>query len=261
MLDFIAHFFLKFAYITFILPVVLVGVIFHRRDLYAKAVCFVFVAMVFNSLLKQLFKVPLFPHLGPGYAFPSGHMHAATVFYGYILYEIDNKFIRTVLLFLMCSFGFSLIHCHFHDLIDVMGAVAFAFAEIVLYHFILLNFGERATAITAIATVVFSMAGLLLIYKLEWHVWLAFYAIIGTIFSLGIFKNGTNYNLIEKFFSLGIAVILIAMVYFIFKKLAFKEPFLSEIRFFLLPIVTLGSRDICSRIRHRTVISQTNCSR
>jgi undecaprenyl-diphosphatase len=145
--------------------------------------------VIFNALLKQLFKVPLFPHLGPGYAFPSGHMHAATVFYGYILYKINNKIMKALLFLLICGFGFSLIHCHFHDFFDIIGAVAFAFGEIVIYHFILLNFGEKAVAVVAIAAAVFSMAALFLIYKLELHVWLAFYALIGTVFSVGVIED------------------------------------------------------------------------
>jgi hypothetical protein len=55
MLDHAAHFILKFSHITFIIPLVAAGAIFHRRDLYAKALCFVFVAMIFNIAFSLCF--------------------------------------------------------------------------------------------------------------------------------------------------------------------------------------------------------------
>ncbi|MDR3187394.1 MAG: hypothetical protein LBT63_03145 [Holosporaceae bacterium] len=252
MLDAVAHFVLKFSHITFIIPLVMVGMIFHRRDLYAKAICFVFVVMIFNALLKQWFKVPLFPHLGPGYAFPSGHMHAAAVFYGYIIYKVDNRALRVTLLFLLCCFGLSLIQCRFHDLFDVTGAAVFAFAEILLCRFISLKFGEKALAAVAMAVSLSSMVILFIIYQLQWHVWLAFYALTGTIFSLNFIEDRKNRNLPQKLLSLTASVLLTAAVYFIFKALAFKDPFLSEIRFALLPTLTMGSINLCSRVNFKT---------
>jgi undecaprenyl-diphosphatase len=248
-LDVIAGICLRFGHITFILPFVLLGMIFHDRNLYAKATCFLFLVMIFNTLLKYWFKVPLFPHLGPGYAFPSGHMHAASVFFGYIVYKINSKIMKIALIFVICSLGFSLIHCRFHNMFDVLGALAFAVAEIFIYHLIRRNFGEKCAAVVALAAALLSMACLQQIHRLEFHVVMAFYGLVGTIFSISFIEESKLRNYSQKFLALGMSVLLITAVYFVFKMVAFKQLFLSETKFALLPLIIMMSINLSSRLR------------
>lgn len=240
-LDFFTNFCLKFGHITFILPIVLVLMIFDRRDVYAKATCFLLWVMIFNTLLKHLFKVPLLPHLGSGYAFPSGHMHAACAFYGYILYKTDKNFLKIGLAALLCCFGFSLIHCHFHDLKDVMGAAGFAFAEFVTYHELSNKFGDKVVGFISIVSAVAFMIALGIIFRVEFHVWLAFYGLVGMESALYFFPQESLKSVTKKLFALLLSGAMIAAVYYVFKALAFDKFYLSEIRFLIFPWAIVGA--------------------
>lgn len=249
LVDSLAHFCLKFGHITFILPIVVVCMIFHKRDIYAKAACFLLWVMIFNTLLKYLFKVPLFPHLGPGYAFPSGHMHAASAFYGYTLYKTDNKILKIGLAALLCCLGFSLIHCHFHDLTDILGAVGFTVAELLTYHVISINFGDKVVGVASIISAVAIMFALSLIHKVEFHVWLAFYALAGMETALFVTQDRRLSSISRKSFALILSVIMIAGVYYLFKALAFDKFYLSEIRFALIPFIIVAAIHLSERIK------------
>lgn len=249
LVDSFAYFCLKFGHITVVLPVVLVCMIFCKRDIYAKAACFLLWVMIFNTLLKYLFKVPLFPHLGAGYAFPSGHMHASAAFYGYILYRTDNKILKVALAALLCCIGFSLIHCHFHDLKDVLGAVGFTIFELTAYHIISKNFGDKIVGIIAVISAVAVMFTLNIIHKIEFHVWLAFYGLIGTEVSMLIMPKNKLNELPQKFFALATSSLLIWGGYQLFEALAFEQFYLSETRFALVPLIIIGSIKLAERIK------------
>ena len=243
-----AKFFLNFGHITFVLPVALIGMTFPKRDIYMKASCLLFWVMIFNTLLKLLFKVPLFPHLGNGYAFPSGHMHAASVFYGYIFYAINDKKIRAFLLSVIFGLGFSLIYCHFHNLSDVLGAVAFTVAEIFLYHYVSSKFGEKIAGSVATITAIAIMAALQYIYIIEFHVWLAFYGLTGTELAMATADDVQLNKLSKKFLSSAVAFLLIFGIYLLFKFLNFRNYFLSEIRFALIPFAVVCAKSISCKL-------------
>lgn len=249
-LDELAHFCLRFGHITVIFPVVVVFMIFEKRHIVAKAGCCLLWVMIFNTLLKYSFKVPLFPHLGHGYAFPSGHMHAASAFYGYILYKSNNKFIKIGLAFLLCCLGCSLIYCHFHDLKDVLGAVGFTLIELTVYHVVSTKFGDKTVGILCILSSIATMIALNIIHKIEFHVWLAFYALVGMEIALYIFPT-KNTSIYQKFLALCISIIMIAGTYYLFKFLAFNKFYLSEIRFALVPLIIVGAVRFSERVKFK----------
>ncbi|GHU23754.1 hypothetical protein FACS189472_16720 [Alphaproteobacteria bacterium] len=179
MIDTAAHIFLKFGHVDVILAIIICGILFHRRDYYGTAACFVCFVMIFNKLLKDFFKVPLFPHLGNGYAFPSGHMHAAAAFYGYICYKTSDYKIKIAIIILLGCIGFSLVHCHFHDWFDVGGALLFAALEISLLHFLKNRFGLKFIAIIAVFLSCINVSVLYFFYEAPSHVWYAFCLLIG----------------------------------------------------------------------------------
>lgn len=249
MLDSLAHFCLKFGHITVILPCVMLGIIFHKRDIYAKAACFLLYVMIFNTLLKILFKVPLFPHLGNGYAFPSGHMHAASVFYGYILYKTKYQSVKYILSAVICCLGFSLIYCNFHDLLDVVGAVGFAVAEIFAYHIIYQKFGESGTAFFSIISAIIIMFVLQIIHKIEPHVWLAFYGLIGTEFSLMFFEDKKIKQISTKIVVSILSTLIIVALYYLFKFLDGNPAYITYIKFALIPIIIISCTNIAASRR------------
>lgn len=217
-IDNLAHFFLKFGHITIILPVVVVCLVLPHRNLYAKAACCLFWVMIFNTLLKHIFKVPLFPHLGTGYAFPSGHMHASAAFYGYILCVVENKYIKIALGLLLACIGFSLIHCGFHDLLAVVGALGFAAVELALYFQATKRWNEKTIAIGSIISAIAIMIVLSIIHKIEPHVWIAFYGLVGMELVISIWKIQLK-NTLQRCLALGISAAIIYGGYFLFKTL------------------------------------------
>ena len=246
-MDCLAHFCLKFGHITVILPLVMVGMIFHKREVYAKATCFLLWVMVINTLLKQLFKVPLFPHLGSGYAFPSGHMHASAIFYGYLLYKTNNKAVRVALLALLCCLGSSLVYCNFHDWFDVLGAVGFSIAEIFAYHLISKNFGDKTAGAVAIFSAIACMLVLHVIFKVEWHVWLAFYGLAGMTSMLFFVKEQKLQTFLAKIIALGIAAAIVYGVNYVFNLIAFNAVYLSTIKFALIPWIIAFSVNVAKK--------------
>lgn len=247
--DFYAQFCLKFGHITFILPFVVIGMIFGKRDVCAKAACFLLWVMIFNTLLKYLFKVPLFPHLGSGYAFPSGHMHASAAFYGYIIYRTNNKLLKICLLGLLYSLGFSLIHCHFHDLIDVVGAIGFAVIELLIYHLLSTKFGDKMVGIIATTSAVATMIALNIIYKIEFHVWLAFYALIGTEIAMYLIPRNGLSSIQKKFLALVISSVVILITNHLFNLLDSCSHYLAEIKFALIPIIIASAMRLSERTK------------
>lgn len=243
-LDGFAHFCLKFGHITFILPAVVFCMIFFKREMFAKATCFLLWVMIFNTLLKHLFKVPLFPHLGTGYAFPSGHMHASAAFYGYLLYSTDNKYVKCILAALLGCIAFSLIHCHFHDFKDVLGALLFAISEITVYHFIVKKFGDKTVGVMALSSSMAIMMLLTVVHKVEFHVWLAFYGLAGMELALSTTEDIQLESFYQKLFALFCVTVSMIAVYYFFKIMAFDKFCVSEIRFALIPLIIVGVKKI-----------------
>lgn len=243
MLDSLALYCLELGHYPVIFPIVILTAVFYKKDnIYVKAACFFMWVMIFNRLPKYLFKVPLFPHIGhEGYGFPSGHMHASAVFYGYIMYKTNNKIAKIALGILICCIGFCLIYCRFHDLRDVAGAIGFAVAELAIYHYIYSNWGDKVVGIVSIVSAIATMCALAVIHKVEFHVWGAFYGLIGTELALAITKDVRLNSIFEKIAATMIAALLVAEVYYLFKFFAFDKFYLSETRFFLVPFIVVGS--------------------
>lgn len=78
------------------------------------------VSTCINITLKVLFKIPLMPQLGKGYAMPSGHMQAAFVFYG-LIFLIQKLRIKSFC-FLILIIGFSIIFKNYHTANDIICA-------------------------------------------------------------------------------------------------------------------------------------------
>lgn len=246
-LDYFAHFCLKFGHITVVLPVVVFCIIFFKRDIFAKAACFLLWVMIFNTLLKRIFKVPLFPHLGSGYAFPSGHMHASAAFYGYILYRTDKTYVKYLLGALFGCIAFSLMYCHFHDLKDILGALFFAAAEIGIYHIIRKNYGDEMAGIIAFISAIVIIMVLNVIHKVEFHVWLAFYGLAGMELALSATKDVQLRSFTRKFLAFSVVILLMLAVYYFFKIMALDKFCISEIRFALIPLIIVGVKKIVAQ--------------
>ncbi|MDR1334709.1 MAG: hypothetical protein LBJ19_00305 [Holosporaceae bacterium] len=232
---------LKFGHVDVIVFIIM-GILFHRSDDYETAACFVCFVMIFNQLLKDLFKVPLFPHLGSSYAFPSGHMHAAMAFYGYIFARTKNIFAKAALVMLLGSIGFALVYCNFHDWIDVLGAVGFGITEICIYLFVRRRVSEKI-----IAGLVLGLSLLIMLMMCHYagaiksHVWLAMYTLVSIIVCKKLWGGITLPDLKCKLLS---TVLIFASIYVIHKLGGFvfsryQELYLQQLKFLFFPVAVL----------------------
>jgi undecaprenyl-diphosphatase len=161
---------------------VVLGILFdYRKEDFERAACFVCFVMIFNTLLKNIFKVPLFPHLGHGYAFPSGHMHVAAIFYGYFIYRTRSHAVQAILISLLGCVASSIVYKHFHDWYDIFGATVFTCLEIAGYHFLRKRYGEWGTDIISILLVITVFCTLQSVYGAKSYNWLALYVFSGIV--------------------------------------------------------------------------------
>lgn len=130
---YIAKFFLAFSHIEVIGVLFFIGFIAFDRKTWGQALFLLLFTMILNALLKYFFHVPLLPHLGKGFAFPSGHMQTAMAFYGWLLARYRHPALRSALLAVLAGIGFSLIYFHYHTLIDVLGAMCFGGLSLLIY--------------------------------------------------------------------------------------------------------------------------------
>ena len=89
-------------------------------------------SVLINASLKFYFKTPLMPHLGPGYAFPSGHTQFATVFYGWL--ALSNFYKTRYFFLLITAIGFSTFDQHFHSINEIIAGFLIGFLIIEIFH-------------------------------------------------------------------------------------------------------------------------------
>jgi undecaprenyl-diphosphatase len=139
-IDKLPLFFLFFDNLQWIACYILMGFIFINRTLFYHATCILCISIIFNVALKCTFQIPLLPTVHhPGFAFPSGHMQLATVFYGWLGLHTRHHKLHLLIITLLSGIGFGLVYLGYHTWFDVLGAVFFAGLIIGLYQILLLQ--------------------------------------------------------------------------------------------------------------------------
>lgn len=122
MLDVTADFFLAFAAFHTIFFVLMTGALFFGWRMVLPLGCLICIELIINVALKGTFRVPLSERLHSiYYAFPSGHMQLATVFYLWWAVFVRSWFIRVLIAFILIGVGAGLLHYGFHNLLEVIG--------------------------------------------------------------------------------------------------------------------------------------------
>lgn len=101
------------------------------------------ISVIMGEVLKSIFKIPLI--FDPKrYGFPSGHTQFATVFYGWICYQLSQKaphylrVIYTALTMIILAFGVTaIVHYGYHTWFDIAGG--FVSGSILLFLIIQLS--------------------------------------------------------------------------------------------------------------------------
>lgn len=198
-LNTIAEAFLNCGHEMVLVPLIILGFLAFDRKIFGNATFLLLFTMIFNVLLKALFQVPLAAHINKvGYAFPSGHMHSAVVLYGWLLLNMRNSLIKIGLAILITGIAFGLIYQKYHNIYDIIGALFFGVATLVIYSPIarinIFNNKPFLLGYLCIALSICIMWYLNSINSLSNHVWMAFMVLSGftiswTIFAKSITKN------------------------------------------------------------------------
>jgi hypothetical protein len=127
MLDTISKFFLTFGHYEAIVPLSVLGYLCYDREKWGRVIYITIFGLMVSTSLKGIWQVPLAPWLkSTSWAFPSGHMFGACVFYLWISHEMKQRWISNTVIVILCGIGFGLIQQKYHDIYDVLGAIVFA---------------------------------------------------------------------------------------------------------------------------------------
>lgn len=136
--DTIASLSLLFTRPLVILLITLIAALREGRSFFFQTGPLIFFSIIVNVALKAFFKIPLSPSLGVvGFAFPSGHMQLATVFYGWILLRFPYGLCRIPVLVLLLCIAAALVHYGYHNIPDILGALVSGIVIITAYSFAL----------------------------------------------------------------------------------------------------------------------------
>ena len=194
MIDNIANGFLAFSHDTIIIPLVILGYIWLDKKVFYSAICLVLFNMIFSAALKATFQVPLAPSIGKaGFAFPSGHMQSAFVLYGWLMSKTHKMFIRLIMLVILAGIAVSLVHFGFHNYYDILGAIFFGGILLLIYQKLLSKY-EFSLSWSIFFSSTIMIVYIAYVYRIESHLWMAYYGLIGIMFSEKTFSNLKDSN-------------------------------------------------------------------
>ena len=182
-----------------LVPVIIGGFLAIDRKVFGHATILLMFIMILNSFLKSIFQVPLAEHLNiEGYAFPSGHMSSAITFYGWLILNTKNNFIRFALASLIAGVGFSLIYKGYHNIYDIAGSIFFCAILLAIYTW--LSKTKQASDkpfLLGYLMIAFSAGIMWYFNKIDTipnHVWMAFMVLTGFTLSWTFFANSIKSN-------------------------------------------------------------------
>ncbi|MDR0968193.1 MAG: phosphatase PAP2 family protein [Holosporaceae bacterium] len=244
-IDEAANFFLKFGQVSFIVPIIVLGILFGKREDVEKAACFLAFAIIFNNLLKNIFHIPLPPHIaaaspfGARYAFPSGHTHMEVIFYGYFLYKAKDYKVKAALAALLICCASSMVHFGFHEWSAIFAGAACAIIEIAAYILVEKKFGEKIAALFAISFTLIIICLLYVFYEIDWNTWVGIYFFAGVLAGMKFFKNIVPKRWTQKILALFFVTALMKAVYWLSATLGLDANRLGcvlRLKYFFFPI-------------------------
>tara|TARA_R110002110_G_scaffold383245_3_gene594637 strand:- start:1505 stop:2314 length:810 start_codon:yes stop_codon:yes gene_type:complete len=124
---------LQFSHLSVIIPIFLVGFFFIDRKIFCQAFLLVLFSLIYNLFLKSIWQIPLKPPLD-GWAFPSGHMHTAWIFWGWLALHFKRFITIPIFLLMMSMTAWGLVYHDYHNLTDIYGSVGFGSLSLLVYY-------------------------------------------------------------------------------------------------------------------------------
>lgn len=246
MLNNIVRVLLEFSHEVVIIPVIIIGFIWLSRNIFYHATCLVLLTMLLSFVLKILFEKTS----SYGFAFPSGHMQASTVLYGWLAYNFKNYLFRGVIALLLAGIGFSLVYSGYHDYYDVLGGVFFAVITLCGYSFLLQKLRHN------ILYLILGSASLLMLYiysiadQIAPHLWMAYYALIGFSMSFKMLAQNIKPNKVIAS-ALCFLIVFIVQEVFQLQFLSSLPIYLSQLQWFLIGFSVPLSNSITNILKIR----------
>lgn len=192
MLELIAKTGLLFSQPPVLASVILIGFLNFNQNIFGRTLFILLFTMVYNVYLKSVWQIPLPPPL-EGFAFPSGHMHSAVVFWVALAIEFRRFWFSALVVFMLCLTGYGLIYQGYHYPIDIVGAVGFGSLTLLIYYFLqqLKVFKENPykLGVPLASLAIFFMILLPAASLQKWHIWQALGALIGFTIGWGLLSQ------------------------------------------------------------------------
>src|SRR5262249_47331907 len=131
-LEWIARIGLLFCNPSILASIITIGFLTQNERVFARTLFLLTFTLISNFYLKSLWQVPLIAHMD-GWAFPSGHMSIAVVFWGYLACIYRNFIFSALVGFMLCLAGYGLVYQGYHYPIDILGSVIFGAISITIY--------------------------------------------------------------------------------------------------------------------------------
>ena len=101
--------------------------------------------LIINVWLKYLWMIPL-PYKSQTFAFPSGHMHSATIVYFYPFLMFAQYSSRYLLVIILLGISYAEISLGYHNIKDLFAGFGFGVLHIIIFHYCNIFYGKKMTS-------------------------------------------------------------------------------------------------------------------
>lgn len=255
MLEIIAKCGLFFSQPIVLASIVLVGFLNRHEALFGKTLLILLFTMIYNVYLKSVWQIPLPPPL-EGWAFPSGHMHSAVVFWGALALQLQRRWFSLLVCGMLTMAGYGLVYHGYHYPIDIAGAIGFGTLTLIIYQFaqkqpLFKQQPYRLGIMLAVLSGIFILLTPPEARKL--HLWQAFGALLG--FTLGWYgltkqqrQQATSLNVLQRFMLISIALLGSIAYFYGLRTLPMTQQSLIFCQFFFIAIWVNMSKVLLQRM-------------
>lgn len=255
MLEIIAKCGLLFSQPIVLASIVLVGFLNRHEALFGRTLLILLFTMIYNVYLKSVWQVPLPPPL-EGWAFPSGHMHSAVVFWGALAMQLKRGWFTLLVCIMLSMSGYGLVYHGYHYPIDIAGAVGFGALTLLIYQFVQKQpfFKEQPYRLGIMLAL---LAGIFILLTppeaRKLHLWQAFGALLG--FTLGWFwltkqqrQQPVSFNASQRLLVISIALLGSLAYFYALRTLPISQQSMTFCQFFLIAIWVNTSKLLALRL-------------
>ena len=206
-------------YPTFLILFISFGYFFWSPNRFSRVALMLFFSALINSYLKDFFQDPrpleelmLDAQIGLSYGWPSGHTQIAVTLWGFLAYELKNKWFSIFAGVVITLIAFSRLYLGVHDIGDVFAGLNIGLIILATWHMaIKVNLDKNLSFKTAILILLGFQAFIFVTYPShpdhELSIWL-----LGTMtgWFLGSSKIELQLNSVNKLF---VSIISVFMVF------------------------------------------------